>query len=242
MDPGFTQFLDDVQDHRDVDTLRGALLKRFSEMGFPHFSYHLIRPQKGPRLPFVITNYPKSWARRYTEMDYVNIDPTISEATRSNMPFRWSELRGRRGTTVHQRRMFREVREAGLTEGGAIPVHGPGGSMAIVTVASSESGKTFERLWGEQKYELQLISFCTHEAVSNKLGPEAKPEYYHLSPRERECLVWAARGKTAWETGEILGTTERTIVFHFENATRKLGVHNKIHAVVKATMLGLILP
>ena len=35
-----------------------------------------------------------------------------------------------------------------------------------------------------------------------------------LSPRELECLKWAAAGKTAWETSIILDISEGTVKFH----------------------------
>ncbi|ESZ53486.1 helix-turn-helix transcriptional regulator [Mesorhizobium sp. L103C131B0] len=35
-----------------------------------------------------------------------------------------------------------------------------------------------------------------------------------LTPREYECLQWAARGKSAWAIGCILGIKPRTAAFH----------------------------
>jgi DNA-binding CsgD family transcriptional regulator len=242
MESGLTQFLDRMQGYGDVDALQGALSDRLSEMGFSRFSYHMIRPFDGPRVPLVITNYPKDWARRYTDEDYVNLDPTISEAGRSCVPFRWSDVSGRRVTTAKQRRMMKEVAEFGLAQGGTVPVHGPGAALAAVSVASDRSSTEFDRLWAVHKHELHLIACYTHETVAKRLGPDSSKAFFQLSPRERECLLWAARGKTAWETSVILGTSERTVVFHFENATRKLGVHSKLHAVVKGIMMGLIVP
>ena len=61
-----------------------------------------------------------------------------------------------------------------------------------------------------------------------------------LSRRERECLVLAARGKTAAEIGRSLEISERTVTFHLTNARRKLGTASSPHAVVRAVSLGLI--
>ena len=58
--------------------------------------------------------------------------------------------------------------------------------------------------------------------------------------RERECLKWAAEGKTAWETGQILGIAERTAVFHVNNVIQKLGATNKTQAIVRALALNMI--
>ena len=61
-----------------------------------------------------------------------------------------------------------------------------------------------------------------------------------LSPREHECLQWAAEGKTAWETGMILSIAEGSVVKILASAIRKLDCANKPQAVVKALRLGLI--
>ncbi|MDX8450958.1 helix-turn-helix transcriptional regulator [Mesorhizobium sp. VK3C] len=52
-----------------------------------------------------------------------------------------------------------------------------------------------------------------------------------LTPREYECLQWAAQGKTDWEIGRILGITQRTVAFHLVNARGKLGVTTTRQAI-----------
>jgi DNA-binding CsgD family transcriptional regulator len=61
-----------------------------------------------------------------------------------------------------------------------------------------------------------------------------------LTQKETECLSWCKEGKTNWEIGEILSISEKTVEFHLSNTIRKLGVSNRITAVVKALQLGLI--
>jgi DNA-binding CsgD family transcriptional regulator len=55
-----------------------------------------------------------------------------------------------------------------------------------------------------------------------------------LTPREREVLAWVARGKSAWEIGEILDIAKRTVDEHVQSAVRKLGAVNRTHAVALA--------
>jgi DNA-binding CsgD family transcriptional regulator len=61
-----------------------------------------------------------------------------------------------------------------------------------------------------------------------------------LTKNETECLRWVGLGKTASESGIILGKSSRTVEFHLNNAVRKLGVVNKSHAVAIAIRSGLI--
>jgi DNA-binding response OmpR family regulator len=66
------------------------------------------------------------------------------------------------------------------------------------------------------------------------------PKYVDLRERELEALTWAARGKTFWEIGEILGLSKRTVEFHLVNARRKLGVATRTQALIKAATGHLI--
>ena len=61
-----------------------------------------------------------------------------------------------------------------------------------------------------------------------------------LSDRELEVLKWAALGKTADETADILRCGRRTVEAHVDNANRKLGPATKTQATVQAIFRGLI--
>lgn len=61
-----------------------------------------------------------------------------------------------------------------------------------------------------------------------------------LTPRERECLQWAALGKTCWETAKIIGISQNTVNFHRQSAIARLGATCLIHAVAIAVAEGFI--
>lgn len=56
----------------------------------------------------------------------------------------------------------------------------------------------------------------------------------------RETMSWAASGKSSWEIAKILGIGRKSVDFHVESARQKLQASNRIQAVVKAVILGLI--
>jgi len=62
----------------------------------------------------------------------------------------------------------------------------------------------------------------------------------NLTPRERECLLQAFEGKSADETAQVLGISERTVQYHLSNVIGKLRATGKPHAVHRALMLGII--
>ena len=48
--------------------------------------------------------------------------------------------------------------------------------------------------------------------------------------------------KSAWETGQILNISERTVIFLLQNAAEKLQVSNRPQAVARAVSQQLIMP
>jgi LuxR family transcriptional regulator len=62
----------------------------------------------------------------------------------------------------------------------------------------------------------------------------------HLSLREVDVLKLAADGKTAYESARILNLSARTVNFHVQSAIEKLGVNNKISAVIAAVKGGYL--
>ncbi|WP_295808673.1 autoinducer binding domain-containing protein [uncultured Nitratireductor sp.] len=81
------------------------------------------------------------------------------------------------------------------------------------------------------------------EAGRRKLGPghalSRLSEMPRLTPREKECLQWAALGKSEWEVSQILGISEHTAEKHLLNAKTKLGASNRVHAVAEAIRCGV---
>ncbi len=62
----------------------------------------------------------------------------------------------------------------------------------------------------------------------------------NLTARESEVLRWVANGKSAWQIGEILNITKRTVDEHVQMAVHKLGAANRTHAVSIALRDGII--
>jgi DNA-binding CsgD family transcriptional regulator len=61
-----------------------------------------------------------------------------------------------------------------------------------------------------------------------------------LSERERECLFWAAEGKTAEETALILDVSISTVNGYMQQAIRKLAAPNRAKAIAIAVRSGLV--
>ncbi len=66
------------------------------------------------------------------------------------------------------------------------------------------------------------------------------PQPLPFTPREIEVIGWVAKGKSDWQTGQILMISRKTVNYHVERAKRKLKVATRLQVVIAATRYGLI--
>lgn len=78
------------------------------------------------------------------------------------------------------------------------------------------------------------------EAPSGDLfAPEFRGPLARLTGRQREVLLWLARGATNAEIAEALGIEVNTAKNHIKAIFKSLGASNRTQAVVEAVRLGL---
>jgi LuxR family quorum sensing-dependent transcriptional regulator len=70
--------------------------------------------------------------------------------------------------------------------------------------------------------------------------PALRAQAFDLAPRERECLLWAARGKTYSEICVILGLSFGTVKGHLDRCRYKLSSDTLAQATATAMALGIL--
>ncbi|MDZ5698671.1 LuxR family transcriptional regulator [Chelativorans sp. M5D2P16] len=227
----FETFLERLSESVDEVDFREAMAAAAGELGLSAFAY-LSLPVETAAKPRLISNYPSRWTSYYLRKRYEDFDPVIERARCDTCPFRWGPKFGRIGSSKLQRQVFDEAAAFGICCGLTIPVVDRRGGVAAMTFAADEPDPTFLRVAERYGQALQLMAMCFHISVRRKLSGDRTVDGVTLTPREYECLQWAARGKSAWEIGSILGIRKRTASFHLDNARRKLGVRTISQAVV----------
>ncbi|WP_418219719.1 response regulator transcription factor [Bradyrhizobium icense] len=84
------------------------------------------------------------------------------------------------------------------------------------------------------------LHFHCHVAARLDVPSAGKLATSELTQRERQCLAWTAQGKTVADIAVLVQIAPRTVVFHLENARRKLGAASIGQCVAEALRRGLL--
>lgn len=219
-----------------------AAVGRYAEhLGFTSWIYALDVASAGSEdKQTLLGNYNAAWVQHYFENAYAQVDPVIRHCREHTVPFVWPQTRRLPGTPQQVTRLFNEAGEFGLISGISIPMHGLGCTWGLLSLAAPDAyGPSDMRALAA---EASLLGTYVHEAGHRfSTGGKGLPPV-PLTARELECLQWGAEGKSSWEIGRVLGISERTVVFHMQNAAHKLGVNARQPAIARAVALGLVKP
>lgn len=120
-----------------------------------------------------------------------------------------------------------------------IPTVGFIGSSGI-SCYTSEPIVKFDKLLSEKGTEIALASYATHLHMQHL---QNQPTFsIKLSAREKECLLWLAKGLRTKEISYKLNLREVTINLYITNARKKLSASTREEAIAKAILLKLITP
>lgn len=186
--------------------------------------------------PEPMLNYPNEWQKRYRDMGYGQIDPVIKRIKRRPGAVRWTDVYADANTTENERRIFEEAATFGLRSGVTVPLYGPNDRFAIASFAK----RTDHEIPGKIIVYLELTALHFHLKINSSDGNRCIEPEAGLSTREKECILWVARGKSSLDIGTILGISENTVNFHIKNSMRKLGCSSRTVAVVNALKSGII--
>ncbi len=237
------QYITALTETSSIEDIHSVCSQICDAYGFDHFIYgsrtpvSLVRPNL-----FIISGFPPAWWQHYKEQNYFGVDPTVAHCATQVTPLRWNSLAVREKSDAKIRRFMGESRDFGLRSGVSFPVHGSRGEAAMVSLVSSADNPVVQEKISRGIPALHLLTSHIHESVSRLVEVREIGGGPLLTGRERECLLWASEGKTTWETAQILGISERTVIFHLQNAAGKLNVNSRQHAVARAISLRLITP
>jgi LuxR family quorum-sensing system transcriptional regulator CciR len=84
----------------------------------------------------------------------------------------------------------------------------------------------------------QMIGAFAFEAARRLGDPELASARPRLTDRQRECLIWAAKGNPIWAIGRILSLSPDTVKEHLRLARERYDVNGSITLTVRALFDG----
>ncbi|WOC16855.1 autoinducer binding domain-containing protein [Pseudochrobactrum sp. MP213Fo] len=223
----------DVQEYELVDSISSHAL----QLGFEYYSFMLRIPQSLTR-PRVkgCDNYSEDWRTYYLRNECMLTDPAIQLAMRSSKPVVWSEKLYHQNKTLWQE-MKRDGHSIGVTQSCWGP-QSVAGFLSFSRSAGPISKTELKHI--EDALRPLSLSLFTQFYDLYRLDETYNTNEQIITLREREILRWTGDGKTAEDISIILNITPRTVHFHMNNVLNKLIVSNKVHAVMKAHLIGLL--
>ncbi|MDA3558031.1 MULTISPECIES: LuxR family transcriptional regulator [Acinetobacter] len=223
---------------KDTDQLFDIAKSISAQLGYGYCAYgmHIPLSIAQPKT-ILLNNYPEEWQQRYAERHYIAIDPTVRHCLNSLKPLIWTSQTANKQLP---RDFWDEAQSYGLNVGWSQSCRDLIGTQGMLTLARS-ADPISEQEQKSQSTKIFWLAQMLHNSIAKIVNDrECAVLNLKLSTREKEVLRWSAEGKTSSEIALILSISERTVTFHVVNAMQKLNVNNKISAVIRAVMLGLL--
>jgi LuxR family quorum-sensing system transcriptional regulator CciR len=232
-------FLRDVSGTNTEAELIDALAVVSRELGFAHFALtHHVDIRRAPQPAIRLHNYPGEWVEYYDDNSLGISDPVHRASHVTSYGFAWSDIPTMIALTPRDHEILLRGEAKGIGDGFTIPANVPGETHGSCSFANPRGRPIRE----DELPAAQLVGAFAFEAARRLWrvrSPDAGPQP-RLTDRQRECILWVARGKSDWEISRILGIQHETVVRHLKQARERYGVAKRTMLAVQALFEGSI--
>lgn len=229
--------ISEISEVDNVAQLHKALSNCVASMGFDNFALAYDQRMQGAfNHNILVHDYPDTWAKIYVGFELAGADPIRRASERSMTGFEWRHLEHYIPLTRSDRRMLFIGKENGIGDGYTVPRHLPGEASGSCTFAV-HTGKPIPASMLNTAEIVGAVALTVAKRLTGERIMKSKPA---LSERQRECVLWSARGKTAGEVASILGISEETVIQHLKLARDRYDVHCRQALILCALFDGLI--
>ncbi len=232
-------FVHDSSRAATIEELSGLLDEVSRELGFGYFALtQHADPGVTPQPIIRIASYPAEWVGYFDDEGLGPSDPVHRASGMTSVGFAWSDLPRLIELTGRDREVLAKAANHGVGNGFTVPAHVPGeinGSCSFAVPLGAA-------LPGEKLPAAQLVGSFAFEAARGiwKLRQIETERPARLTDRQRDCLLWVARGKSDWEIGRILGVSHETVIQHLKQARERYGVCKRTQLTIRALFDGTL--
>lgn len=231
----------DVSQADSVEALEKQVIQMAAELGFGLVSGALVIESPLDRAKFfyrAIGNTPEAFESAAHDRGSAGRDPVLKRMKQLSVPFAYDQsLYVAEGAAD----LWEEQAAYGYRAGIAVALHLPDHQHFLLGVDREDPLPSSIGHLTRMMADLQFFAVHAQAAATRLLMP-GKPDedMPRFSAREMEVLKWTQAGKSAWETGMIIGLSEQGVQYHLRSILKKLGVNSKHQAVLRAISLGLL--
>jgi DNA-binding CsgD family transcriptional regulator len=233
MQPRFDVFSEIKTPFSNAEESAGYLRAARDRLGVMNFSYWYLGTSN--RLPDRMT-WLSTYDQRYMDIYLKQMsplgDPAFDLCFARLLPVDWNEVRSEHEVVKPMHEIAESYGVGRL--GVSFPIRDPGGGDAMFSVNFECEDRHWSKVRRDLVSGLHIFAHYFHLRMRDIISARPVTAEFDLSPREREVLKWASDGKTAWETAQLLGVSERAIRLYTENAMNKLRAKTKTQAVAIA--------
>lgn len=244
---GNQKFLDaiaDFQQARDQADLWSLVHKHLANFGIGGIWYGFeMLPQQGSfwrdrKNGLILCSLPDGYVDDKIGAGFADDDYYYRAAKTHANPIVWGDVSKSNKATPEEKRSFQVDCDYGILTGVTIPGSFASG-MGMTSFschAPDMSWAEFDRLWAEHAGAIQRIA-CAFDVC---LRENHMTNIFPLSAREREVLLWLAKGLRPPRIAFQLSLHEGTVEKHIQSARLKLRASNAAQAVAMALIFGLL--
>lgn len=202
--------------------------------GLGHGMLHGFTQAPGAPAHLLAGTMPPGYLETYCAEGLRQGDLLLERARHAGHSFDWRLADWPADRLTAPQRRWIDHNRAFAMEGGLCLMTFRPGEVAVLTLCGQPANLTAR--------DRKVLYFLGHEIVNRtcqQVQARACAPVW-LSERERECLRWAAAGKTDWEIGQILSLSEKTVNVYIARAKTKFGVKSRAQAILLASRAGHI--
>jgi LuxR family transcriptional regulator, quorum-sensing system regulator CciR len=219
----------------DMTALREAVQTSCRQLGFDYFAIiHHIRFGRPSSDKVRLTNYPIEWVAKLRQDESFQ-EPVLKAAERTSSGFLWSRLHEFVPLGEREINYMKRAAQHGLAEGFTVPNHIPGETLGSCHFAVRRR----EDLPDHNLPAAQALGAFAFEAARKLLekNQQSTDRYLPAAPltdRQRDCVLFAARGKSDTVIAQLLNIRPKTVNEHIEAAKRRYLVATRAQLIVRA--------
>lgn len=223
------------------DELWAMLHRHMDSIGVTGIMYGSeARPSSEGTHDIFLTSYDPAFVEAKLSNRLFQCDEYVRAARVETSPVLWSETERLENLSREAQRSLELDWDYGVLAGVTLPMrfhHGIGRS-GMGLHAAGMKWTEFDRLWASNRNGICIVA----NAFDVCLREQHAGEYFNLSRRERECLLWLICGLRREQIAHRLDIHLKTVEKQIESARRKLKAATVAQAVATALVYNLVSP